>query len=64
MVNAIGNAVDLVVKLVIGYELAGGTTTGAERDEIWTAQKGVVPQLAEYERTAEREIPVVVLNRR
>jgi deazaflavin-dependent oxidoreductase (nitroreductase family) len=40
------------------------TTTGAERDEIWTAQKGVVPQLAEYERTAEREIPVVVLTRR
>lgn len=37
---------------------------GAERDQIWAAQKSAVPQFAEYERNTNRQIPVVVLERR
>jgi len=36
---------------------------GEERTRIWEQQKSVAPQFAEYERTAEREIPVVLLSR-
>ena len=40
-------------------------TTGAEREEIWTAQKRDVPTFGEYEvKAAGREIPVVLLERR
>ncbi|HEY4346909.1 MAG TPA: nitroreductase family deazaflavin-dependent oxidoreductase [Gaiellaceae bacterium] len=35
---------------------------GDERDRIWEAQKAALPQFAEYEKTAGREIPVVVLD--
>jgi deazaflavin-dependent oxidoreductase (nitroreductase family) len=34
---------------------------GEERNEIWETQKRNVPQFAEYEQTANREIPVVIL---
>ena len=34
-----------------------------ERERIWTRQKRDWPGFAEYERTTEREIPVVVLDR-
>lgn len=37
---------------------------GAERDDIWTRQKDLMPSFAEYERTANRTIPVVVLDPR
>ncbi|HVV59899.1 MAG TPA: nitroreductase family deazaflavin-dependent oxidoreductase [Gaiellaceae bacterium] len=39
-------------------------TAGEERDRIWEAQKRAFPQFAEYEKTANRTIPVVVLERR
>ena len=35
-----------------------------ERSRIWEAQKQAYPQFAEYEKTANRTIPVVVLERR
>jgi deazaflavin-dependent oxidoreductase (nitroreductase family) len=34
---------------------------GDERREIWERQKTNVPQFAEYEKTANRDIPVVIL---
>ena len=36
----------------------------AERDEIWEAQKAAWPQFAEYEKSTDREIPVLVLDPR
>jgi deazaflavin-dependent oxidoreductase (nitroreductase family) len=39
-------------------------TTGAERDELWTALKAAAPTFGEYEAKTDREIPVVVLERR
>ena len=39
-------------------------TAGAEREAIWTTQKQRYPFFAEYEAKTEREIPVVVLERR
>jgi deazaflavin-dependent oxidoreductase (nitroreductase family) len=47
-----------------------GTTTmklrarvaeGAERDQIWAAQKAANPGFAEYEQQTARQIPVVIL---
>ncbi len=37
-------------------------TEGAERDEIWSAQKRDAPTFAEYEAKTDREIPVIVLD--
>ena len=38
---------------------------GDERTELWEKQKAAVPQFAEYEvKAGDREIPVVVLERR
>ena len=34
---------------------------GDERERLWTAQKEVAPQFAEYESKTDRVIPVVVL---
>ena len=34
---------------------------GAERDEIWTAQKADYPGFADYETKTTRQIPVVIL---
>lgn len=34
---------------------------GDERDRLWSAQKEVAPQFAEYESKTDRVIPVVVL---
>ncbi len=39
-------------------------TTGSERDEIWTRQKTLMPAFAAYERTADRTIPVILLEPR
>jgi deazaflavin-dependent oxidoreductase (nitroreductase family) len=38
-------------------------TSGEERDRIWEQQKAIAPGFAEYEKTANREIPVVLLSR-
>ena len=37
---------------------------GAEREQLWTAQKAEVPGFADYEAKTDRQIPVVVLDRR
>lgn len=37
---------------------------GEQRDTIWTRQKELMPGFAEYEKTANRTIPVVLLERR
>jgi deazaflavin-dependent oxidoreductase (nitroreductase family) len=37
---------------------------GDEHDRLWSTQKEQMPGFAEYERTAGRPIPVVVLDRR
>jgi deazaflavin-dependent oxidoreductase (nitroreductase family) len=45
--------------------VTASVATGDERSTIWEAQKIGAPQFAEYETSAgDREIPVVVLNRR
>jgi hypothetical protein len=36
---------------------------GAERERIWAEQIALVPKFAEFEATAGRQIPVVVLER-
>lgn len=38
--------------------------TAAEREELWTAQKGDYPGFAAYEARTDRVIPVVILDRR
>ena len=38
-------------------------TSGEERARIWEQQKAMAPGFAEYEKTANREIPVVLLSR-
>ena len=41
------------------------TATGDERERIWAKQKELMPGFADYEQTAgDREIPVVILERR
>ncbi len=37
---------------------------GEERERIWSKQKLDYPQFAEYDRITERQIPVIVLERR
>ncbi|NKY49416.1 nitroreductase family deazaflavin-dependent oxidoreductase [Nocardia vermiculata] len=37
--------------------------TGAERERIWAAQVSLVPTFAEFEAAADRQIPVIVLER-
>jgi hypothetical protein len=36
---------------------------GPEREQIWSRQIALVPKFAEFEETAGRPIPVVVLER-
>jgi deazaflavin-dependent oxidoreductase (nitroreductase family) len=38
--------------------------TGAKRDEIYTRQKELMPQFADYEASTTRTIPVVALTRK
>jgi deazaflavin-dependent oxidoreductase (nitroreductase family) len=38
--------------------------SGEERAQVWSRQKELMPGFAEYEKTAGREIPVVLLGRR
>jgi deazaflavin-dependent oxidoreductase (nitroreductase family) len=54
------------VTVEIGDEtvpMTARVAAGEERSRIWEQQKSVAPQFAEYERTAERDIPVVLLSR-
>jgi deazaflavin-dependent oxidoreductase (nitroreductase family) len=48
------------------YHVHARELKGAERDEIWEKQKGLMPGFADYEEKARgiREIPVVLLERR
>ena len=39
-------------------------TSGDERRDIWETQKEQYPGFADYEAATEREIPVVILERR
>ena len=48
----------------IGTETIGviaRVAEGEERSEIWERQKANIPQFGEYEKTANRDIPVVIL---
>ena len=38
--------------------------SGEERERVWSRQKELMPGFADYEKTAGREIPVVLLARR
>ena len=54
------------VTVEVGTEtvpMTARTTSGEERDRIWEQQKAIAPGFAEYEKTANREIPVVLLSR-
>jgi deazaflavin-dependent oxidoreductase (nitroreductase family) len=42
-------------------EVVARVAEGDERAEIWERQKAHIPQFAEYEQTANRDIPVVIL---
>lgn len=42
-------------------EVVARVAVGEERARIWERQKANVPQFAEYEGTAQRDIPVVIL---
>ena len=44
-------------------DLTARVAQGAERDEIWEAQKGNYPGFADYETKTTRTIPVVILER-
>ena len=55
------------VTIEIGTEtipVTARVTEGEERDRIWAEQVERVPRFSEYERTANRTIPVVVLEPR
>jgi len=52
------------VKVEIGAQTLDFTArvaSSAEREPIWTAQKGDYPGFAEYEHKTSRQIPVVIL---
>ncbi len=55
------------ISIEVGSEIVDVSARIAEGDEherIWTAQKENVPQFEDYEKTANRTIPVVILDRR
>lgn len=43
-------------------EVVARVAEGDERAEIWDRQKANIPQFAEYEKMADRDIPVVILD--
>ena len=52
------------VKIEVGtdtLEAKARITEGDERDRIWTRQKELMPNFAQYEEKTSREIPVIVL---
>jgi deazaflavin-dependent oxidoreductase (nitroreductase family) len=46
------------------FDAVARTASGEERDRLWTEALKAWPQYADYQRNTEREIPVVVLERR
>jgi deazaflavin-dependent oxidoreductase (nitroreductase family) len=46
---------------VDSIEVIARVAEGDERTEIWERQKENIPQFADYEKTANRDIPVVIL---
>jgi deazaflavin-dependent oxidoreductase (nitroreductase family) len=55
------------VKIEVGtetFEVVARVAEGDERDEIWERQKKAMPGFAEYEKKTDRDIPVVILERR
>jgi deazaflavin-dependent oxidoreductase (nitroreductase family) len=46
------------------FDAVARTTQGPERERLWNEALKVWPQYADYQRATEREIPVVVLERR
>ena len=42
-------------------KLRARVAEGAERDQIWAAQKAANPGFADYEKQTTRQIPVVIL---
>lgn len=58
---------DPSVSVEVGTEkldLVARVAEGAERERIWTKQKSDYPFFAKYEAGTDREIPVIVLERR
>lgn len=58
---------DPSVSVEVGTEkldLVARVAEGAEREQIWTKQKSDYPFFAKYEAGTDREIPVIVLERR
>lgn len=45
------------------FDVRATVVDGAERDRLWSRQKEEYPGFADYEQTANRQIPVVVLER-
>ena len=62
--NLVANADATVEVGADSVPVTARVASGDERETIWTAQKAGYPQFAEYEEKTDREIPVVVLERR
>ena len=62
--NLVANADATVEVGADSVQVTARVTSGDERETIWTTQKERYPQFAEYEETTEREIPVLLLERR
>lgn len=53
-------------QIEVGTETIGVSarvTSGEERERIWTRQKKLYPQFAQYEQATSRQIPVLLLER-
>ena len=53
-----------LVRVEVGVETFQGRatiTTGAERQRLWAAHVAAIPHFATYEKTTERELPVVAI---
>lgn len=46
------------------FDARARVAEGSERDEIWARQKAAISNFAEYERKTDRQIPVIVLERK
>lgn len=58
---------DPEVELQVGadeFAARARTATGEERSRLWQMMASIFPQYEEYQRKADREIPVVVVERR
>lgn len=63
--NLLANSDD--VEIEVGADkvpVQARVLTGAERDGVWSMQKQRYPGFAEYEAKTDREIPVILLERR